>query len=932
MHPVLWLVLFLLPHRAVADACVFDNSTVRCLRNGIRMTDPTIPLNVDGSQTGTARVLTGSDDPTTVPKFAERGSIYLRSSTGGHSTYQKQDNGTTSNWSFFGVGGSGGGGGEVNTASNVGTGSQVFKQKVGVDLQFRSFLGGGSTVVAQGADEITITSPATENVTGANTGSGIGLFIDKVASVLRFKTIEAGTNVTLTESDNTVTINSSGGATTTASNVGAGAGVYKETVGSDLRLRSIRAGQSTSVVENTDDITIGTDPVIGERNTIRNRGGGIGLSIDKIGAEHQLATVTGSGSTFASFANSTVTLSSAASEIATMRNVGGQAGVYKSKLGAEFGLKGLTAGSNITVTEGDNEITIASAGGGGGEVNTASNVGTGLGPFKQKVGVDLQFFGLSAGNSTVVEQNGNDVRYRTSISIPPDISVRNRGAGAGLSLPSPNRDIINLATISAGGSTSIALANSTVTLTTPVSEVASARNVGGTAGIFKSKVGAEFGLKGLTAGPNVTLTESDTDISISSTSSGPSGSGTDERLVRWDGTTNLQDSTAALTNAGALSGLTQLVVDDLILDGATIASSAPNSLTLDSSAGASANIILTPGSSGQVVIPAQGTASMVSASVTFSGDGNSGIYHLGDDNYGLSSAGGTKLEISSSALVANEGGLNYDFRVEGDSDANALAVDASVDSVGVGTASPQAKLHVVTTTLGSIPVPVSTTAQIAAIASPDDATQVYDTDKSINNIFDSQRFRNIAAMGWQPFAFPPNHVADAAFTTALTLAANGGSFAVPIVLSGHMLLQSVSVRNTDTGTERTWGWDLYAQYLNNGNSGENTLTRVSTGSANETFTPFGGLASTRTINADSAPIYLGPGTYWLVVQCRHATNNFGLGSTATSAAFRQNTAQTKTTTNPNGATLDFVAATWSKITDIYAVRLNGRVFGQTTSF
>jgi hypothetical protein len=43
--------------------------------------------------------------------------------------------------------------------------------------------------------------------------------------------------------------------------------------------------------------------------------------------------------------------------------------------------------------------------------------------------------------------------------------------------------------------------------------------------------------------------------------------------------------------------------------------------------------------------------------------------------------------------------------------------------------------------------------------------------------------------------------------------------------------------------------------------------------------------------------------------------------------------QTKTTTNPNGAILDFVAASWTKITAyIPAARLNGRVFGQAVSF
>jgi hypothetical protein len=146
-----------------------------------------------------------------------------------------------------------------------------------------------------------------------------------------------------------------------------------------------------------------------------------------------------------------------------------------------------------------------------------------------------------------------------------------------------------------------------------------------------------------------------------------------------------------------------------------------------------------------------------------------------------------------------------------------------------------------------------------------------------------------------------------------------------------MLLESVTVRNMNTATARTWGWDLYVQYLNNGNSGENTLARVAASSADQTFTP--SAASTRTLTAASAPVYLGPGVYWLVVQCRHATNSFAFGGTnIVEFGSGGNSSQMKTTTNPNGATLDFVAATWTAYTGFLACRLDGRVFGQTAAF
>lgn len=46
-------------------------------------------------------------------------------------------------------------------------------------------------------------------------------------------------------------------------------------------------------------------------------------------------------------------------------------------------------------------VTEASGGGQGGEINTASNLGTGLGLWRQKVGVDLQFKSLKPGSSKV---------------------------------------------------------------------------------------------------------------------------------------------------------------------------------------------------------------------------------------------------------------------------------------------------------------------------------------------------------------------------------------------------------------------------------------------------------------------------------------------------------------------------------------------------
>jgi len=52
----------------------------------------------------------------------------------------------------------GGGGGEANTASNIGVGNGIFKQKSGVDLQFKSLVAGLGLNITQSLDELTISA------------------------------------------------------------------------------------------------------------------------------------------------------------------------------------------------------------------------------------------------------------------------------------------------------------------------------------------------------------------------------------------------------------------------------------------------------------------------------------------------------------------------------------------------------------------------------------------------------------------------------------------------------------------------------------------------------------------------------------------------------------------------------------------------------
>ncbi|MCI0644092.1 MAG: hypothetical protein L0346_04335 [Chloroflexi bacterium] len=68
------------------------------------------------------------------------------------------------------------------------------------------------------------------------------------------------------------------------------------------------------------------------------------------------------------------------------------------------------------------------------------------------------------------------------------------------------------------------------------------------------------------------------------------------------------------------------------------------------------------------------------------------------------------------AVTLNESGGNNDFRVEGDTQANLLFVDASQDNIGIGTGSPNASAALdITSTVGALLVPRMTTTQRDAL-------------------------------------------------------------------------------------------------------------------------------------------------------------------------------------------------------------------------
>jgi predicted outer membrane repeat protein len=147
-------------------------------------------------------------------------------------------------------------------------------------------------------------------------------------------------------------------------------------------------------------------------------------------------------------------------------------------------------------------------------------------------------------------------------------------------------------------------------------------------------------------------------------------------------------STGAFTSLAAsgtttLSGLTASTA--LALDASKNVVSVTNT-------GTGNNVLAT---SPTLVTPALGTpASGVVTNLT----GTASININGTVGATTPAAGAFTTLNTSGAVTFNDAGANVDFRVEGDTDANLLFVDASADAVGIGTSSPGGRLHIASAT------------------------------------------------------------------------------------------------------------------------------------------------------------------------------------------------------------------------------------------
>lgn len=98
---------------------------------------------------------------------------------------------------------------------------------------------------------------------------------------------------------------------------------------------------------------------------------------------------------------------------------------------------------------------------------------------------------------------------------------------------------------------------------------------------------------------------------------------------------------------------------------------------------------------GEITLVDDGTAS--DPAIAWKSDTDTGFFLAGTGIIGFTTAGTERVRMGTTELTVNEGGNDVDFRVEGVGVPNALFVQGSNGSVGVGTNTPGANLHVLTT-------------------------------------------------------------------------------------------------------------------------------------------------------------------------------------------------------------------------------------------
>lgn len=195
---------------------------------------------------------------------------------------------------------------------------------------------------------------------------------------------------------------------------------------------------------------------------------------------------------------------------------------------------------------------------------------------------------------------------------------------------------------------------------------------------------------------------------------------------------------------------------------------------------------------------------------------------------------------------------------------------------------------------------------------------------SVLDIKDRRRVAKHSGAGWQLSAHGLDYIPNNAYNSNLQAIT---SFAIPFAISGNMLVERIAFVAGTTG-DHFISWGIYIEDLNDENSNENVLRAIG-GRLNAALSPATSISvgSVALITAAPAPVFLVPGSYWLVVADQ---SNLAMPSVAPTGLDANNNKAYVGNVVSLGQTINLETGGWTASPLSFGVRLDGRVFGNTT--
>jgi hypothetical protein len=355
---------------------------------------------------------------------------------------------------------------------------------------------------------------------------------------------------------------------------------------------------------------------------------------------------------------------------------------------------------------------------------------------------------LIAGTSGAVEDSANLTFDGTTLTVSGDAAVDNvtidgntvSTSAGGLTLDSTSGETTVSDNLTVSGTLDVTGATNLNDTTGSTSTTTGALIVDGGVGIAENTyVGGTLNVTGESTLASATVSDLTSGRVVLA---GTSGAIEDSANLTFDGTT--------LT----VTGTANVSVDLNVSGEATLASAAVSDLT-----------------SGRVVLAGTSGAIEDSANLTFDGTslsvtGNVVVDNITLDGNSITSSDALTLDAAASqSIVINEAGADVDFRVESDTEVNALFVEGTTGNIGIRTSTPSAgaTLHINTT--DSIVLPSGSTAERPG--TPAEGMIRYNSSLGQLEFYDSEEWR----------------VAGAEFTIMVADSFNGDGSTVAFTLS-----------------------------------------------------------------------------------------------------------------------------------------------------